>query len=70
MSIWERELGDIEEEVCKISSRMPGRPLYILRGIVCTIILVKSLAVRTITCGCDGLQKLVGVKWEFDGSTF
>ena len=55
--IWEINLGYIEEEVCPISSRMPGSPLLISRGIGRTIVLVKSLAVSTITCGCGGLHK-------------
>ena len=70
VSIWARKLGDIEEEVCQISIRMPGRPFSVSRGICRTIVLVNSLAVRTITCVCGGLHKLVGVKWEFDGSPF
>ena len=65
-----RKLGDIEEEVYPILSGMPGRPLSISRCIGRTIVLVKSLDVRMITCGCGGLQKSVGVKWEFDGSPF
>ena len=68
--IWVRTLGNIEEEFCTILIRIPGRPLSILRGIGRTIILVNILSVRMITCGCDGLQKLVGVKWEFDISPF
>ena len=60
--IWARKLGDIEEEVCPILSRMPGRLLLISRGIWRTIVLAKSLYIRTMTCGCGGLQKLVGVK--------
>ena len=51
-------------------SRMPGRLLSISIGIGRTIVLAESLYVRTITCGCGGLHKLVGVKWEFDGSPF
>ena len=59
VSIWARKLGDIEDEICPILSRMPGKLLLILRGIGHIIVLVKSLAVRTITCGCGGLQELV-----------
>ena len=70
MSIWERKLGDIEEDVCPISSSMPGRPLLVSRGIGRIIVMVESLAVRMIICGCVGLQKLVGVKWSFNGSPF
>ena len=62
VSIWERKLGDIEEEVYPILSGMPGRPLSISRCIGRTIVLVKILAVSTITCGCVGLQKLVVLK--------
>ena len=54
VSIWARNLGDIEEEVCIISSRMPGRTLSISGGIGRTIVLAKSLDVRNITCRCGG----------------
>ena len=70
VSMWERQLGDIEEEVCPIPSRMSRGSLSISRRIECTILLVESLAIRTIPCGCGDLQKLVDVKWEFDGSQF
>ena len=70
VSIWTGKLGDIEEDVFPILSRMPRRPLSISRGTGRIILLVKSLDVRTITCGYGGLQKLAGVKWEFDGSPF
>ena len=70
VSIWARKLGDIEEELYPIYIRMSGRLLSISRDIVHTIVLVNILAVRAITCGCCGLQKLVGVKWEFDGIPF
>ena len=56
------KLGDIEEEVCPISIRIPGRPLSISRGIGRTIVMLGGLSVRRITCGCGGLHKLVGVK--------
>ena len=65
-----RKLGDIEEEVCPISSRTTGRPLSISRGIGRAIVLMKSFFVNTIPCGCGVMHTLVGVKWEFDGSPF
>ena len=65
-----RKLGDIEEEACPISSRMPGRPLSISRGIGRAIVLMKSFSVKKIPCGCGGLHTFLGVKWEFDGSPF
>ena len=65
-----RKLGDIEEEACPILSRMTGRPLSISRGIGRAIVPMKSFSVKTIPCGCGVIQKLLGVKWEFDGSPF
>ena len=53
--IWARNLGDIEEDFCPFLSRMPRSPLSISRGIGRTLVLVNSLVVRTITCGCGGL---------------
>ena len=70
VSIWARKLGDIEEDVFPISIRMTGMLLSISRGIGRKIVPMKSLAVSTITCGCGGLKKLVGVKWDFERIPF
>ena len=61
--------SSIRQQTC-VLSRMPGRLLSILIGIGRTIVLVTSLAVRTITGGCGDMHKLVDVKWEFDKSPF